>query len=307
MINSRPYETFKGFPKGINNVDDPLSLSSHELTLGSNIDLDNDGIPSRRKGRTLWKTGAYKWLYPTSFGMLAVRANNLVLLFADASEVILRSDLLPDLHMVYERVLDRVYYTNSQVIGYVRAGSNVDLPQPSELNKTILPAGKFLRYHNARLYVGTGNKLIMSDPGKFDQYDERFFGKQFEAPMTMVEAVKDGLFIGAGYTYFLNMADPMEIKPGALTRVAEYDAIPYTATKIDGGLVVQQFGQPKTIPGTVIIWGSEMGICLGTNGGDFENLTAQRYRLPAGARYGAVIYRKENHKKTSQVIMTVYK
>jgi len=303
VTGSKPFAVFSKWD-GINNVDDGMELSPSELQKGQNIDLDDAGRPSRRKGFTPIPAlaGNFRWMWSDGVTCLAINVTDrsLVQIFPNYSTSLLLDGVDPDRRMEYEKVLDRIYYTNDQIIGFVQGGNNYTLPVAQGAFKATLPPGKFLKQFNSRLWVVVGNKHIMSDIGKYDQYDERYFGKQYENPITMSEIVNNGMFISAGKTFFLAMTDPMEQVKGALVEKAPYGAIPYTAVSIDGGLVVKD----KTISGKVIIWGSEEGICLGADGGEFENLTIQKYELPAG-KMGAALYRKKNHKGTSQVVMTI--
>ena len=47
------------------------------------------------------------------------------------------------------------------------------------------------------------------------------------------------------------------------------------------------------IEGTTVMWVSRKGICRGSNGGAFKNLTAARYEVPDN-RYGAGFFRLQN-------------
>ena len=298
---SHNLKMYKGYVRGLNNLADGTDLSNDELAKASNIDLDDDGNPSRRKGQTSVLAGNFTSLWSDKDTCLAVNvtARALVQIFTDYTTATILTGVDPARRMVYGKVLDKIYYTNGQIIGYLQGNGNYSLPTPVGEYKATLPPGEFLKLFNNRLYVGTGNKLIMSDVGEYSQYDERFFGRQFGKSLTLLEAVNDGLFVADDKTYFIGVMDPLELKQGAIKDIAPYGAIKHASLRVDGSLLVKG----KTVPGKIVYWASEEGICFGTDGGEFGNYTRQRYELPDG-QVGAALLRK-NHKGTNQVIITI--
>jgi hypothetical protein len=300
-VLEKPFLTITKF-NGRNNVDAAENIGPYYFQDDTNVDLDDYGKPSRRDGRTLWKSGTgpgcYKWLFGVGYGTLAVKTTQLVLIFPNKSEVVLRSDLLLNRRMVYQKVLNRAYYTNGQVIGYVENGTDNSLSASGNF-KDVLPAGDFLAYYRSRLWVGVGSRLYMSDFGKFDQYDTRYFGKGFAAQLTMVGAVNDGLYVATDRTFFVAMTDPMNFQEQKVPELVPYGAKPHQIAALDGGLITKD----KTYAGRVLLWNSPQGICLGTDGGQFENLTGQYYIPPDGGD-GTAFFRK-NANNTNQVIFTI--
>ncbi len=300
MSAAKPFALFSGFTKGVNNVDDPLVLSSEELSKGVDIDLDDFGKPSRKKGKTLLLAGVYKWGWSDGITCLAWTANSLVSVKPDFSGHTVLLAGLADLRIVYVKIKDKIYFSNGQYMGYVRNGAVFALSIASDPFKAVMPAGTMLEYYQNRLWSIRGNQAQPSDPLANDQLDTRMPPKSFPGPLSLFQAVKDGVFVGTDKAlYFMAITDPTEMMPGAVRLLANYGAIPHAAVKIEGGLVVKD----KTVPGTVIVFATKQGICIGSDGGEFQNLTIQQYALPDAVQ-GAALFRK-NHKGTAQVVLSL--
>lgn len=300
MSAAKLFALFSGFVKGVNNVDDPLLLSQEELSSGVDIDLDDSGKPSRRKGKTLLLAGAYKWGWSDGSICLAWVANSLVSVKPDFSGHTVLMTGLSDMRVVYVKIRDKIYFSNGQQMAYVRNGVVYALSTASEPFKDVMPAGTMLEHYQNRLWSIRGNQAWPSDPLATDQRDTRVAPKSFPGPISLFMAVKDGVFVGTDNAlYFMAITDPTEGTPGAVRRLADYGAVPHAAVKIEGGLVLKD----KTISGTVIAFATKKGICIGSDGGEFQNLTIQRYELPAAAG-GSAFFRK-NHKGTAQVVLSL--
>lgn len=302
-----PYKILGKWKGGINNVKNPLDLSEAELADAIDVDLDNEGQASRKKGKTLLLAGKYRWGWSDGTTCLAWRDGNLVLIAPDfQSDSVLLAGL-SDHRIVYKKVLDRIYFTNSQVIGFVRNNVAHTLPAPAEPFKEVLQPGTMLEYFGARLWVIRGNQAWPSDALAVNQRDSRMAPKSFPGEITLFKAVKDGIFVGhaanepgiTGKIYFMEMGDVENPATTGLKPLAHYNAIPHCVISVEGGLVT--IG--KTIKGNVFFFGTDRGICLGADGGEFANYTIQRFVFPKG-KEGAAFFR-ENHKGTPQVIMSV--
>ena len=287
---------------GINNVERSLALTERELQKGEDVDLDDLGKASRRKGKTLLLAGTYKWLWSDGVVCLGLHVSTGSLVSISSGftgHTVLRTGLNQN-RIVYSKVLDKVYYTNNQVIGYVQGGADHALPTPTEEFKEAMFPCEFLVYHAGRLWGGRANQLWPSDVLAVGQRDQRMAPKQFQGNLTLVESVRNGMFIAdTGNTYYMAIKDPTEMIPDALQIVAFYGAIPHAVTRVDGSLI----GGREPVKGTVLFWGSPNGVCVGADNGEFTNVSATRYTIP-GTYSGSALYRK-NHRGTSQVIMSL--
>ena len=295
-MKPEPKEEFSGF-LGINTLADEAKLSPREFREASNVDIDNRGLASRRKGTTQTVAlGTYHSLWSNGDVMLGVVGSDLEFFYEDMTTKTLRSDLLTGERMSYVDINGVPYYSNGQVIGRVENETSNSLPDPQKKYKIAMKAGHLLEYFKNRLYVARGSVLWFSDPMYFNSVDMRKNFKQFSGYITMIKAVDDGIFISADKTYFMSGRSPDDF---SLHVVADYKAIIHTAVRVDGS----QIGEDD-ISGDVIVWTSEKGLCLGANGGSFKNLTSKKYRMPSGIVEGTSLYR-ENGKGTAQFLTII--
>ena len=95
--------------------------------------------------------------------------------------------------------------------------------------------------------------------------------------------VPDGLFVSdQDSTYFIKGRNPKEAE---VIEVADYSVIKGTEVKVPSYRILD-----GRFVGTTYLWCSKRGVCLGSAGGQFINLTDTRLVLP-DARRGAGLYR----------------
>lgn len=148
------------------------------------------------------------------------------------------------------------------------------------------PAGHIVSYFRGCTLVAVGPVLWRSLPYRHELF---MFGKDFnlfDADITLVAPVADGVFVATNQTYFLRGADPGK---WTLDVVADYGAIPGTLSYIQAEQ--QYVGQG--LPGHSAVWASPRGHCRGTDDGTFMNLTESRYSYPTAQR-GAGLMRQVN-------------
>jgi hypothetical protein len=265
----------------------------------TNVDIDDSKKIKRRGGyeKVVSATSSHSGWSNGKIGFF-VDDGTLYMLNEDLSVTTMLANLSRGLRMSYVEVEanDRVYFTNSQVIGYVENAVCYSLPVPTQDLKSVLPPGKFIEYYAARLWVAQGRYLYFSDPLWTDAIDYRRNFIAFEEELTLLRAVDDGLYVGAGKTYFLHGATPKEMQR---KDIFPYDAIPYT----DIVTSKENIGEKGGV-GKVVIWTSHKGICFGGSSGDAINVTEKRYTMmqaregcatyiadPGHHRYVSVIYR----------------
>jgi hypothetical protein len=172
--------------------------------------------------------------------------------------------------MNYVRPVDKIFLTNNNVIGYVEDGVYVDFTTPTETYKSLMKPGHLIEWFNGRLYVAQGGEVWFSDAVYPGSTDERKNFKQLGGYISMMRAVKDGIYVSnSKETYFMAGLDPGE---AALVKVAGYPAVLGSDVKIDG----DRLG--RDISGRAVLWLSPLGICAGLDGGTFINLTQNFYR-----------------------------
>lgn len=111
------------------------------------------------------------------------------------------------------------------------------------------PPGQLIEYNNGRIYVATDNVVRYTEPLRYGCMDMvgSFFA--YSKRVTLLKGVKQGVFIGAGKTYFL---------PGAGTKEVEQIELEDSAP-VEGAAI-------KLPKAEEVVWLSEDGFRRGVNG-----------------------------------------
>jgi hypothetical protein len=273
---------------GINNTDDPMRMVAKKgayLTRGMNVDIDDKLLLSRRDGFTRRVVGA---------NIHSLWSHEDVCLYCDGGGSLLRlnpgyasttllSGLEPNARFCYAPFNDRVYFSNDIFIAHVKQEGNTVYypPTPTDRYKVAVKPGHIMEYFNARLYVAWNSVLWMTDPLNPDMIDMRNGFKVFRGRITMVKAVKDGLYVSAGdATYFVEGSDPSEAK---LTKVLGSGAYEGSA------ITVESWEFPKGLIADAAVWTTSEGVFIGGPGGYVVNKTDIAYTIPDGISWGAAL------------------
>ncbi len=300
MPKTQPMFEIKGI-RGKNNVADPARLlpsgGSSFLAECRDADIDDQLMAHRRNGfaEPAYSGAAVHSLWSNGQICLFIQGPDLKKLNPDYTATTVLSGAGPA-RMVYVDVTGTVYLTNGTLIGFIKDGAFNLLPDPQQIYKSPMIPGHLIEYFNGRLYIARDNEIWFSDPMALMRTDMRRNFKQLPSRVTLLSAVEDGIYVSdLQRTYFMGGGDPGEM---ALMDKADYPAIPYTAHKIDaariGGL---------GLSGEGVLWASRMGICLGANGGQFQNLTEEHFRISGEPSSGAAILRKvaESHQLLTSI------
>lgn len=278
---------------GIDNVADDTKLAGSNgetfLTRAENVYFTATKSAKRRDGYYLFKGGSYSSLWGNGRVCYAVNGGNLVEVFDDSSEVVVMNNV--GSKMVFVDTHDGfVYFTNGSLIGKIKNSVAYSLSETVEEFKTTLPPGDFLAYIAPRLIIVKGNVLYFSSPRNKDVYHRHQGFLQFDTNVIMVAPIGTNMFVSDERNmYFLRRINsPLDI-PMPMFRVdvlTNYPAVP-------GG----QFKYVDNVPmhnGSIpfaAVWLSKRGICVGGPGGEFENVTERRYRMPEVVTSAALEYR----------------
>lgn len=306
-----PIATFAYF-SGLNTVDDPTRISPdtiqiknvgykavYPLTVAENVDIDNTNALSSRLGSTLRLSGSAIHSF-WSNGSIAFFADgkSLYQFNKDYTSTLLKTGL-SGLRIVYEQVVDRVYFTDGQYIGYYKDNAIHDISTPtasygtagtSHMNyKQVLPPGQFLSRYKTRLLVGSGKVMYVAD-SMSHHFDVRRGYRAFSSNIKMIHALDTGIYISdSENTYFLSEKEMgEEVDVFLREKVIDYPAIPYTSVTIDGKYIGE--GQDSD----VVMWTSENGICMGDGSGKVTLITRNNYIVSNHAR-GAAFLRNNNN------------
>ena len=303
---------------GLKNTLQPERLGDKDLVRARNVVLDDSGQPSRRRGYKLKIPGDVHSLFTSYEGVvLGVVNGNLGIINPDYSH----DDLVPVgtdpasgmPPLVYSQVGDQVYYVSQVDRGIVNIqdrswgswGDPTDLWLSPVVNPTeTLPpiAGRLLKqppyatcmdYFNGRLYLGQGRTLWATELYLYNFVDATSGYKLFEADLTMIRGVTDGLYIGTKENlWFMSGPTFAEMK-----RVSVMDAgvIPGSMVDIPGELA-----NPPQVPLTAmtpvavsIMFMTTKGVCIGFDSGRTLNITESKYIFPDSVN-AAALYRQQD-------------
>ena len=260
------------------------------LSEAKNVDINDAFKPQRRDGFSLKLSGSYRSLWANNSIILAVDSGNLIRIIPGDTytKQILRANV-GDYNMDFVEVgySEYVYYSNGVVIGYIKNFISNELPVATITYKKVMPPGHLIELFRGRLYVVVGNLVIYSDGANYNHYDIRedksFF--QFSDRLTMFRSVLDGIWVSDGrIIMFLDGLSPLKM---VRKTVADYGAVEGSAVKISGKTVGGVFYDNAVIFRAI----RGKGICIGSNSGQFVNLTEDRI-ITEDAQIGTAIIRE---------------
>jgi hypothetical protein len=303
---------------GLKNTLQPERLGDKDLVRARNVVLDDSGQPSRRRGYTLRLSGNIHSLFTSYQGVvLGVVNSELSIINPDYSYQPLTfigtdpaSGMAP---LAYAQVGDSVYYVGTVDRGIVDIpgrswspwGDPADLWLSPVVNPTeTLPAiaGRLLKqppnatcmaYYNGRLYLGQGSTLWATDLYLYNFVDATAGYKLFEAELTMIGSVADGVYVGTKEAlWFLTGPTFAEMKR---TRVMDSGVIPGSMVDIPAEL-----GNPPQVPISAttpvdvsIMFMTTKGVCIASASGHTLNLTEPKYIFPESMS-AAALYRRQD-------------
>jgi hypothetical protein len=303
---------------GLKNTMQPERLGDKDLVRARNVVLDDSGQPSRRRGYTLKLPGNIHSLFTSYQGVvLGVVNSELSVINPDYSYQPLTfigtdpaSGMPP---LAYAQVGDQVYYVGTVDRGVVNISGRSWSPwgDPTDLwlspvvnpTETLLPiAGRLLKqppnatcmtYFNGRLYLGQGPTLWATDLYLYNFVDATSGYKLFEADITMLGTVADGVYVGTKEAlWFLTGPTFAEMKR---QRVMDSGVIPGSMVDIPAEL-----GNPPQVPISAttpvdvsIMFMTTKGVCIASASGRTINMTEPKYIFP-DSMSAAALYRRQD-------------
>lgn len=290
---------------GLNTRTDPARLrydqetGVQDLAVAYNVDIDDTGRISRRKGYTQKASGSSHSLFAADDVCLFVSGTSLKQLHADYSSSVLAT-VTSGARMSYAAVNKQVYYVNGIDKGIFEdgsvsawtysSGSYVGPETTREFSGP--PNGSIVEHYNGRVYVVQANYAFYSEPIAYSMFDLVRGYVPFEKNILMFRAVADGIWVGTtDGVEFLGGSDPKEFRR---VEVADYAPIQYSDVAFHGRMVTTTDGTPivdVSAGDAAVMWLSREGVCYGGPGGTFQNLTKHKIAtLPEGnAGSGVVI------------------
>jgi hypothetical protein len=303
---------------GLKNTLQPERLGDKDLVRARNVVLDDSGQPSRRRGYKLKLPGDVHSLFTSYEGVvLGVVNGSLGIINPDYSyEFLMPVGADPSAgtpQLVYSQVGDNVYYVSPVDRGIVNipGRSWSDWGDPTDLwlspvvnpTETLPPiAGRFLKqppyatcitYFNGRLYLSHGPTLWATELYLYNFVDATAGYKLFEAEITMLGTVLDGIYVGTREgLWFLTGETYANMKR---TRVMDSGVIP--GSKVD---IPSELANPPQVPTTAttpvevsIIFMTTKGVCIASSGGHTTNMTEQKYVFPDSLS-AVAMYRRQD-------------
>ena len=299
---------------GLKNVVASERLGPDELELAINVDLDDVGQLSRRQGQTLLLAGATTSLYQSQAGKIfCVREGVLGQFLPNATFNAIETGY-DNAVLCYAQVGDDIYFSGgSSGVSGILSESQLTVSSWGPANDFWLspvvnptstlpsirgrllgkpPAATVLCYFNGRIYLAQNNLVWYTELYSYSLVDRTKNFYQFEAPVTMLGAVTDGIYVGTteGVWFLAPTGQGMK-----RTRVLDSGVIPGTMAMIPGELAnPSQVGLDEETPVKVsIAFMTKTGYCGGQDGGNCYNYTEEKFIFPA-MLYGAGLFRRQS-------------
>ena len=282
---------------GLNVVVDPVRLQydpqagQQELAAAFNVDIDQTGRVSRRKGYELLNPTPCHSVWHGAGRTLCVAAGSICVVNEDWTFSTLTAVSHPDERVSFLDVNGDVFWGNGFETGILRGGTSAapwSLLYPLQDNDArdfqAMPVGKHLELYRGRIYVAKDNVLFFSEPLAYQAYDPARNWIPFDASIRMVQAVHDGLYIGTSKGVFFLQGETVQNM--TFKNVSISAPIEGTDLKIDGRNILA-----GEIPVQGVMWTAEDGIYVGYPEGQAMNLTKDKLRYPSGNSGSAVVYR----------------
>lgn len=315
--------TFKRF-NGLKNTVTRENLGPDDLATAVNVDLDDVGQPHRRRGTTQVATGDWHSLYATNDGtILGVCDNSIGIVHPNYSFTPLRSGLGADpttgvSPLCYVQIGERVYYSSTTDAGIVQLGNAPfvrDWGKPQDfwyspvvnptdtlpaIRGTLLgrpPLASQLVAYKGRIYLAQGKTVWCTILFGYELVDKTRNYLPFEADITMLGAVSDGVYVGTtDGLYFCKGT----LEAGmARTKVMDSPVIPGSMVVVPGELANPPQSPPTadTQPMVSILFMTESGYCVAKDGGEAYNLTENKFYFPKAISAAAMFRRQDgmNH------------
>ena len=280
--------------KGLNTKTDPVRIDFNpktgvtDLAAAVNVDIDDTGRISRRKGFTKVKTADCHSLFCDGGECVYASGTSLYILGSDYTSRSVAT-VTEGAKLSYAQVNDVLFYTNGYEKGLIRDGVADDWEKGTYVGPTTdreisnPPIGTHIGWYKARMYVSQANVVWYSEPFSYGAFDLARNHLLFANPVTMIRPVKSGIFFSTSdKTYYVGGDEPREFN---LRLVADYPAISYTDCSTTLRVLFDKNGNPFfNLSGGAksAIWNSIHGPCYGASDGSFYALLEDKITLPNG-------------------------
>jgi len=282
--------------KGIDNVTkDDLRLPPGYVRSANNVDIDTELMARRRKGilRALLSGRAHSGWSDEDRLCFVVLDEDLIQVNPDWTTTTILQDV-GSTKMSFVKVGDRVFFSNRQVVGYIKDSIAHGFPTNVRSLREIMVGGELLEYFNSRLYATQDGMILRSVAGNPFEMDLKRDFIMLDGPVTMMLGVNgpggpSGMYVsGGGECAFLSNLDP-SLAEATYKKVLNVPAIPGSAVKTSR----MNIGMIRQVAGESVVFSTKIGIYMGFPGGYVKDLTSNRYAVK-DIQEGSSIIRWEN-------------
>ena len=154
-----------------------------------------------------------------------------------------------------------------------------------------MPPGRFVRWHNGRLYTARGGEMHFSEPFYPGLCSSAHGAKPLSGFASMLEAVVGGIFVGDSRgVWFLDGGDPSDAK---LRLASPVRAVPGTSITVPPGFL----GGEDFRDGAHALWLSTAGYMIGTPAGSVVEPQADKMRVPLGLQGRSALLQRDGRKQ----------
>ena len=283
-------------------------MTGADLERAINIDLDDAGQASRRRGRTLRSSGSWHSIRDIEGKAYGVKDGILGIIRPDYSfDALYGVGTAP---ICYTEVAGDVYFSGVAASGVI--GSDETLSQWGHtdgqglwLSPVLQPtetlgevAGKLygdppratqIEAYKGRIYLAVGKTLWATELYRYHYVDRTRGFVQFEHDITMLKAVDDGLYVGTtGGLYFLGGV----FGSFKLSTIVADMVLPGSDVWVPTDLVHPQARNGPMPTGMAAVVMTTAGILACFDGGTVHNLTHDRMIFPQGVS-AAALFRQD--------------
>ncbi len=271
--------------------------------------------------------GNYHSLFTAIDGTVyGVKNNSLGIINPDYSFVVLQAGINSDPstgveQLSYVQVGPTIYFSSPSAAGkivdsiVVPWGPEQDIWLSPVVNPTATlpeirgrligkpPMAKWLTYSNGRIYLSQGSVVWGTDLYLYDSVDKTRNFLQFEGEVTMLGAVGDGFYVGTteGLWFLAGTLTGKISAQGALSggmarkKIMDSGVIPGSMVEVPAELAnPPQVDRGSDTPLKVsIMFMTDKGFCVGSDGGEAYNLTESKMVFPHMDR-AVALYRRQD-------------
>ena len=296
---------------GLRNTITAERLEPGDFETAENIDLDDAGQVHRRRGYTLVSAGNYHSIFETRRAVYGVKNAALGVVNPDYTFTSLLSGVGSE-PLAYVQVGDNVYFSSPLTSGVIAEdgtvsawGAVVDAGQwispvvnPTDTLGAIRgrqlgapPMASALAYLNGRIYLAHDRDVWATELYLYTLVDKTRNFLRFEADITVLGAVSDGLYVGTqDAVWFLGGA----FREMKRIQVSQYGALPGSLVYVPAGMVSPEM--VRTANGEspdAVLFMTSSGLIAGLDSGVTRNLTQDRMLFP-DARSVAALFRRQD-------------